>query len=251
MFGLFRRRRPDTVRPEVPPGRRVYAIGDIHGRVDLLMELHARIARDAALAPGLSPIVVYLGDYIDRGLDSRAVIDLLLDRPLKGFESIHLLGNHESILLQFINDVTIGQSWLTNGGNFALFSYGVSVAPNEHDEQKLKAAQAAFVEALPERHLEFFRRLKLTHEEGDYLFVHAGIRPGVPLAQQKPHDLIWIRGDFLSSTATHDRIIVHGHSITTDVQVMPNRIGIDTGAYYSGRLTCLVLEGESRRFITT
>jgi serine/threonine protein phosphatase 1 len=253
MISWFRRRAAPTAthRAAVPPGRRVYAIGDIHGRADLLEEMHRRIGADARRVPGIQPVVVYLGDYVDRGMNSREVIDILLHRPLEGFQSVHLLGNHEAILLQFLVDTTIAPTWFNNGGNLALFSYGVHVPPGERDEARLRAAQADFAKQLPDEHLKFLRSLKTSHLEGDYLFVHAGIRPGVSIPEQNPRDLIWIRGEFLNSMVAHPKVVVHGHSTEMDVQVLPNRIGIDTGAYYSGRLTALVLEGETRRFITT
>ena len=253
MISWFRgRAKTERHRPAVPAKRRVYAIGDIHGRADLLDELRRRIVADAKKAtPGTQPVVVYLGDYVDRGMNSREVVDMLLHKPLEGFESVHLMGNHEAILLQFLVDTSIAPTWFNNGGNLALFSYGVHIPPGERDEQRLRQAQQDFLKALPEDHLEFLRSLKTSHVEGDYVFVHAGIRPNVPLEKQHPRDLIWIRGEFLNSMVQHPKIVVHGHSTEMDVQQLPNRIGIDTGAYYSGRLTALVLDGETRRFLST
>jgi serine/threonine protein phosphatase 1 len=235
----------------VPDGTRVYAIGDVHGRDDLLARLHAEILEDATGDGGLRRVVVYLGDYIDRGEESREVIDRLLSAPLPGFEVVHLIGNHDAWLLEFLNDVSVGSAWLFNGGDATLESYGVEARQALGGSSGLYAAQTALRENLPTEHLAFLRELRLHHVEGDYLFVHAGIRPGLTLQQQDPADLIWIRDDFLNAREDHGKIVVHGHSITRAPELQPNRIGIDTGAYASGCLTCLVLEGETRRFLQT
>jgi serine/threonine protein phosphatase 1 len=235
----------------VPAGTCVYAVGDIHGRADLLSEMHGLILSDAAASSAVRRVVVYLGDYVDRGLESRQVVDLLLDEPLAGFESIHLKGNHEEFMLVFLEDTGIGPGWLNNGGNATLYSYGVGLGEAPGMAERLEAAQADLSGKLPPRHLRFLESLRLTHEEGDYLFVHAGIRPGIPLESQKEEDMLWIRDAFLDSTRDHGKIVVHGHSITPEPEVLPNRIGIDTGAFSSGTLTCLVLEGSARDFILT
>ncbi len=235
----------------VPDGLRLYAIGDVHGRVDLLRQMHEMISEDAALANKPRQRIVYLGDYIDRGLESRQVVDLLLDAPLPGFEAVYLKGNHEEVLLQFLEDPAVGPNWFFFGGDATLYSYRVAGASPTIDEDGLGQVQAAFQSALPDRHLAFYRALELQHRVGDYLFVHAGIRPGVPEASQSPADLLWIRDEFLKSSADHGAVVVHGHTITPEPEVRPNRIGIDTGAYASGRLTCLVLDGAERRFLYT
>jgi len=236
-------------RAQAPAGSRVYAIGDIHGRADLLAALHRMICDDAAARPVARHVVVYVGDYIDRGPDSRAVIDLLLDAPLAGFESVHLLGNHEAFLLEFLDDAGAGPDWLFNGGAETLASYGVeSPWPFGDPPDRM---QAEFRRRLPARHLTFLRDLRLSHVEGGYLFVHAGVRPGVPLDRQERHDLLWIRDEFLDSGADLGKVVVHGHSIADEPERRRNRIGIDTGAYMTGRLTCLVLEGADRRFLAT
>ena len=241
----------DLDRARVPDGARVYAIGDIHGRVDLLAELHKLIRRDARERPAARATVVYLGDFIDRGPDSAGVIDFLLDRSLEGFGAVHLRGNHEATLLDFLENVSIGPNWLFNGGDATLNSYGIAISRWEPDPVALRRTQEEFRAALPPRHAGFYRGLGLQHREGDYLFVHAGIRPGVGLAEQTPYDLMWIRQPFLESEADHGVVVVHGHTITRKPELRTNRIGIDTGAYYSGRLTCLVLEGATRRFLHT
>jgi len=236
-------------RARAPAGSRVYAIGDIHGRADLLAALHRMIRDDAAGRPVSRRVAVYVGDYIDRGPDSRAVIDLLLDAPLAGFESVHLLGNHEAFLLDFLDDAAIGPDWLFNGGAETLASYGVE-SPWPFGDP-LDRMQTEFRRRLPARHLTFLRGLRLSHVEGDYLFVHAGVRPGVPLDRQARDDLLWIRDEFLDSGTDLGKVVVHGHSIAHEPEQRANRIGIDTGAYMTGRLTCLVLEGADRRFLAT
>lgn len=238
-------------RPRVPTGTAVYAIGDIHGRSDLLARLHEAIAADAERQAAPRRLVVYLGDYVDRGADSRGVIDLLLDRPAAGLEAVHLLGNHERMMLNFLDNPEGGSMWLRNGGDAALRSYDIDCAGNESDPGRLRDLQSELRAKLPRRHLEFLHGLCLTHVEGDYLFVHAGLRPGVPLAEQREEDMIWIRGTFLSSTADHGKIVVHGHTIAPEPQVCTNRIGIDTGAWYTDRLTALALDGERRRLFAT
>lgn len=235
----------------MPAGARVYAVGDIHGRADLLSEMHGLILADAAASDAERRVVVYLGDYVDRGLESRQVVDLLLDEPLAGFESVHLKGNHEEFMLVFLEDTGVATGWLNNGGNATLYSYGVGLGDAASMAERVEAAQADLAGKLPPRHLRFLDSLRLSHEEGDYLFVHAGIRPGIPLERQREEDILWIRDDFLDSTRDHGKVIVHGHSITSEPEVLPNRIGIDTGAFGSGTLTCLVLEGAERDFLFT
>lgn len=252
--GLFRRSERasgPSVAARIPAGLRVYAIGDIHGRADLLRHLHGMIAEDLAAAPVERAQVVYLGDYVDRGLESRQVVDLLIDEPLAGVERVHLMGNHEEVLLQFLDDTGVGPNWFFFGGDATLYSYRVPGASPSIPADRLSKVQADFRAALPERHLAFYSGLGAMHQVGDYLFVHAGIRPGVPLAAQSPADLYWIRDEFLESAANHGAVVVHGHTITPEPVMRPNRIGIDTGAYASGRLTCVALEGETRRFLAT
>lgn len=251
---LFARARPQprqAAAPEAPQGSRIYAVGDIHGRADLLRRLHRLIAEDAERRPAPRKVVVYLGDYIDRGEASPAVIDLLLDEPLPGFDAVHLKGNHEDSLLRFLADGGIGPSWMLYGGAETLMSYGIRPPPPAGREGEIERAQQELRDRLPERHRRFLAGLKLTHEEGDYLFAHAGVRPGVPLDRQQEEDLLWIRDEFLFSNAEFGKIIVHGHTITERPDVQHNRIGIDTGAFASGRLTALVLEGADWSFLQT
>ena len=249
---LFRRWRSGAGRkPQVPVGARIYAVGDIHGRLDLLRDLHRRIAEDAAQAPERAKTIVYLGDYIDRGLESRGVIDCLLDLALADVATVHLRGNHEDIALRFLDDFGNGAGWIRLGGDATLYSYGVQLRGPTSEQRTLIDAQLSLRENLPERHLAFLRSLETHYEAGDYFFVHAGVRPGVALADQATEDLIWIRDAFLKSTADHGRVVVHGHSISLKAEHRPNRINIDTGAYATGVLTCLALEGDRHWLLQT
>jgi serine/threonine protein phosphatase 1 len=249
---LFTRRKPDEEPAQTPTGRRLYAVGDIHGRVDLLRQLHRRIQKHAAAENYTSHnVIIYLGDYVDRGADSRGVIDLLLSEPLPGFKTIYLKGNHEDSLLRFLTDEWHGPQWFAYGGEATLESYRVRAPRPSSDPAELKRAQSEFARQLPATHLDFFKRLQSLYVEGDYAFVHAGIRPGIALEEQSDEDLLWIRDEFLRCNDEFGKIIVHGHSITETPTVRHNRIGIDTGAFATGCLTCLVLEGTGRRFLHT
>jgi serine/threonine protein phosphatase 1 len=243
--------RRNAAEPAVPADTRVYAIGDVHGRADLLRALRAKIVEDARRAPIARKVVVYLGDYVDRGHESRQVVDMLIDEPLDGFESVHLKGNHEAFMLGFLDDAAMGPPWFANGGLATLLSYGVGLGEGTRAGERAEFAHAAFRAALPARHKAFLEALPYLHVEGDYAFVHAGIRPGVALEKQSPQDLMWIRQEFLASSVRHPKMIVHGHSIHFTPEARPNRIGIDTGAYATGTLTCLVLERTKRDFLYT
>jgi serine/threonine protein phosphatase 1 len=252
MFGRLKCPVPQVAQAaRVPDGRRVYAIGDIHGRVDLLEELHSLILRDVMTFQGAEKVVVYLGDYVDRGLQSRETVDCLLDQSLAGFESVFLKGNHEQTLLDFLTDSRVALDWMTYGGDATLYSYGAGLDGPRSNPEVLRKLQETFRNNLPKRHEIFFRALSLTHHEGDYMFVHAGIKPGVTLDHQEESDLLWIRDEFIDSEEDHGKIIVHGHTISRVAEVKRNRIGIDTGAFASGKLSCLVLEGTEGRFLNT
>jgi len=244
---------PSATYPAAPPDRRIYAVGDIHGRLDLLRTLISRIAADAAAeaADGRTNVLVYTGDYIDRGDFSRDVVATLIDFPPDGFERVHLCGNHERYLLKFLEDTEVGSKWLFNGGDATLRSYGVDIEDPAFGREGWDWAQKRLIEGLPDRHRDFLRGLALYHEEGDYFFVHAGVRPGVALDQQNETDLLWIREEFTESSEAFAKVVVHGHTIFPDVDMRANRIGIDTGAWRSGKLSCLVLEGAARRLIQT
>ena len=235
----------------VPDGLQVYAIGDIHGRADLLGALLEKIAKDARKSPATKKRLVYLGDYIDRGHESRQVIDLLLEGPPPGFEAIYLKGNHEEALLNFLKAADFGYEWQHYGGLETLASYGVTGLGARLSSENFDEARDQFEAALPQSHLDFFRALDLSVCFGDYFFAHAGVRPGVPLEEQLPEDLLWIRADFTRWSADFGKVVVHGHSITEEPEFEPNRIGIDTGAYLTHRLTSVVLEGAEQRLLQT
>ncbi len=247
--------RPLPGAPAVPAGCRVYAVGDIHGRADLLDDLLTIIAEDAGVRPRPArPMLVFLGDYIDRGPDSAGVVARLLAGPpkagpLAGSGWMALRGNHEDTMLRFLDDPSAGPAWFRNGGLETIRSYagplpdGAGMAP--------AALRDRLDAALPEDHRRFLAQLPVAHAEGDYLFVHAGLRPGVAIADQDPADLMWIRDDFIHSAAQFGKMVVHGHTIAPVPEIRANRIGIDTGAYRTGRLTALVLEGTDRRFLAT
>jgi serine/threonine protein phosphatase 1 len=223
--------------------RRIYAIGDIHGRLDLLDRAIGAIRRDIEERGGAA-LTVTIGDYVDRGPHSCGVLDRLLDNPF-ATPYVALKGNHEDMLEAFLADAAVGPQWSYNGGEETLQSYGIrlygyAAADFEQARQELCAA-------LPEAHLRFLRALKTSLRRGGYFFCHAGVRPGVALTRQREEDLLWIREPFLSSERDFGAIVVHGHTPTAEPEVRPNRIGIDTGAFFSGRLTCVALgEGEPR-----
>lgn len=250
LIGLLGRSRPVRT-TKVPPGVRVYAVGDIHGRADLLRRLIGLVAADADAAPRLQPYLIFLGDYVDRGPDSREVIDLLIGGLPRHFGAVFLKGNHEDALLRFLEAPATGAHWLSYGGDATLRSYGVPLPAEGTAEQQLTALRDRLARRLPPRHRAFLEHLRLCVSIGDYFFVHAGVRPGIPLDSQDAEDLMWIRDPFLAARTDHGKVVVHGHTIVEEPEERPNRIGIDTGAYATGRLTCLVLEGETRRFLST
>ena len=233
---------------EGPDGCRAYAIGDVHGRLDLLRQLLDRIARDNEARGPSRTYLVLLGDLIDRGPDSRGVIDHFLDSPPGFARCVFLKGNHEEFLLSVLEgeDEMVG-SWLTYGGYECAESYGVSRG------WTLNVSSAEVAErlrsAVPERHRGFLADMADSFQFGDYLFVHAGIRPGVPIEEQDGKDLRWIREGFLDNRSDHGVMVVHGHTIVERPEQHPNRIALDTGAYRSGVLTAIGLEGRERWFI--
>ena len=257
-MALVRREaQPPTGEPEpqaaVPPGTVIYALGDLHGRDDLLAEMHAGVLADAAGRLAKRRVLVYLGDYLSRGRDSRAVIERVLDWHPPGWEIVCLMGNHEDLVLRFLaGDPRPGRHWLDFGGVAALANYGLPLAdPEARDATTLASLRERLLLGLPPRHLAFLEHLPLFHREGGYFFVHAGVLPGVPLERQIRRDLVWIRNRFRASKLAHGAVVVHGHCITPEPEVRANRIGIDTGAYHSDLLTCLVLEGAGREFLQT
>lgn len=232
----------------LPPGHRVYAIGDVHGCDDRLGALHTLIVEDAADRPAEKVTIIHLGDYVDRGPQSRQVIERLMrGSPLAGAEMVCLMGNHEALMLKALRppagaprnhvDHAI-ELWLLNGGDRAMDSYGLGRADGRFH--------------VPREHLDWIAALPTHHRIGGYFFCHAGIYPGVPLDQQDDHNLVWIREPFLSSEDDHGAVVVHGHTPIRGghIEVFPNRIGIDTAAVFGGPLTCLVLEGDQLRTLT-
>jgi serine/threonine protein phosphatase 1 len=233
--------------PRLPEGTRVYAIGDVHGRADLLDRILSQIDTHLSRNPVSRPIEVFLGDYVDRGPDSCRVIELLIRRREK-HETICLKGNHETYLLEFLKDPKVFDIWREYGGLETLLSYGVS-PPLSPDPAERKQLARSFAKILPKDHLRFFSRLKTKFTCGDFLFVHAGVQPGVPLDRQKEEHLLWIRDDFLRADNDFGKYIVHGHTPVEEPDIRPNRVNIDTGAFKTGRLTCLIIEGEEMQVI--
>lgn len=237
----------------IPENMRVYAIGDIHGRADLLDHMHELIAIDMVRKPVEMPVVVYLGDYIDRGLESYRTLDTLVNR-LELSDNVHrsfLMGNHEYAILNFMKSPLSAQNWLHWGGVQTLESYGIEVDPKQFSSGYLVKLGEHLRNAMPEYHIDFLNSLSLKKEFGDYLFVHAGVHPDKGLEDQSREDLLMIREPFLSSVKPLSKCIVHGHTISEHPEVRPFRIGIDTGAYYTGVLSCAVLEASDIRFLQT
>jgi len=246
MFG----RSQSAKRPRGPKGQRAYVVGDIHGRRDLLERLLAEIHAEIDREQPARVLLAFLGDLIDRGPESAEVVERLRTYHHDAVRPIFLLGNHEEVLLRILGgDLQHLAGWLRFGGAQCLKSYGV-------DPQKIavagdEAALSAIREAIPRSHVAFLRTFADTCRFGDYLFVHAGIRPGISLDQQRQADLRWIRDPFLADDTDHGFVVVHGHTITAGVDERPNRIGIDTGAYRSGTLTALAIENDRRWFLNT
>jgi len=234
-------------RPSVPAGTRVYAIGDVHGRIDLLDSLLARIDDNLTAAPAERAIHVFLGDYIDRGPNSRSVVDRLIERS-RTHEVVCLKGNHEAFILEFLEDASMLADWRQLGGLPTLMSYGLA-PPGRMESSGHEKLAAELRQSMPKEHHMFLTNLQMTFVCGDYFFVHAGVRPGVQLAAQKEEDLLWIRDEFLGSQADFGKVIVHGHTPIEAPDIRKNRINIDTGAFATGKLTCLVIEGETLSFI--
>jgi len=249
LFNFMKRnRQPEPA--SVPAGRRVYAVGDIHGRLDLLEQLLALIDEDNRARGDAGVELVFLGDLVDRGPDSKGVVERLLGLSRTGAPIRFLMGNHEEMFLRALDgDVRALRFLIRIGGKETLLSYGITA--EEFRTLDYDALALLMRERVPDEHGAFLRGFGKWVEVGDYLFVHAGIRPGIALEEQSTADLRWIRDDFLHHRDPFGRMVVHGHSITEDVDLRPNRIGIDTGAFASGRLTAIGLEGEERWFLTT
>ncbi len=232
----------------IPEGLRVYAIGDVHGRLDLLETLASRIEADLIDAPQAA-VTVFLGDYVDRGPDSAGVLDMLAARDFPT-EFVALRGNHEEVMLHFLEDAEVLDSWRNFGGLETLQSYGIDVIPALRGRGYEEMRQS-LLEGLPSSHLQFLRETSHSTSFGDYFFCHAGARPGTPLDQQDPGDLLWIRQEFLAFRGGWDKVVVHGHTPVAEPELLSNRINVDTGAFASSVLTAVVLEGSQRRILTT
>ncbi len=235
----------------MPDGVRIYAVGDVHGRHDLLVKLFAQIEADAACAPEAQKELIFLGDYMDRGLYGRQVLEWLTNFTDKRFRLTCIKGNHEEMLLNFITNPGAGQVWMENGAYETLLSFGLRISSPRPKPETFKNLSEQLHLKLQGKYLKFLNSCPLGRTVGDYFFTHAGIDPDKPIAKQKPADLLWIRDKFLGSDKLFEKVIVHGHTITPLPELHPNRIGIDTGAYGTGRLTCLVLHGNRRQFLQT
>jgi serine/threonine protein phosphatase 1 len=237
------RTKAEIRKPRLPDGIRIYAISDIHGCADLLRQMFTVIDRDLTTIGSMRAIHVFLGDYIDRGPDSRRTIDLLVERGRK-HESVFLKGNHEAFLFDVLRDPSRLQDWRQYGGLQTLASYGLrpSLNPDAAEQAELIGQ---FALTIPPHQRHFFDNLRLRFVCGDFFFVHAGIRPGVALAKQQEQDLLWIREDFLVSEQRFGKYIVHGHTPVRAPDIRPNRVNIDTGAYATGNLTLLAIQGDS------
>jgi serine/threonine protein phosphatase 1 len=240
--------RAEAAASQAPAGMRIYAVGDIHGRLDLLDQVAGWIARDmeGCACDGLT---IFLGDYVDRGPNSAGVLERLSggDFPTR-FEALR--GNHEDVMLRILDDAASIGEWRQLGGLATLHSYGVPVADALRGQNYARARED-FLEKLPARHIEFLRATRLCAEAGDYFFCHAGVRPGVALDRQSPGDLLWIRGEFLNFQGSFGKRVVHGHTPVEHPEVLPNRINLDTGGFATGALTCAALEGPEVRLFTT
>jgi serine/threonine protein phosphatase 1 len=231
----------------VPDGTLVYCVGDIHGRDDLLREMAERVEADMKTRSFDHAVTVFLGDYIDRGPGSKRVVEQLASGEWPT-SIIALAGNHEDFLLTFLDDAAFLDFWRGQGGLETLHSYGVDVGPAMAGRD-FKEVQEQFTAHFPKHHRDFLEGLNVSVVFGDYFFCHAGIRPGVALDRQNRDDLLNIREPFLSSEAEHGKLIVHGHTPAVAPEIRPNRIGIDTAAYATARLTCLILEKDEQRFL--
>jgi serine/threonine protein phosphatase 1 len=234
----------------VPQDTLIYAVGDIHGQDHLLDDLLRQIVSDAEGFTATRRLLIFLGDYVDRGPASADVIERLITGVPESFESHALLGNHEVILLKFLERPETLLHWLSNGGEETLAAYGVRAPDDIASHHAVTVCRDSFAAALPRSHLSFLKTLDFHFSCGDYFFVHAGVRPGIPLEEQDSNDLIWIRHDFLGSREDFGAVVVHGHTPAREPVIRANRICIDTGAFLNGRLTAIRLYEGERSFLT-
>lgn len=242
---LFSRR---TEEFRVPDGKRVYAVGDIHGRLDLLDRMLAAITSDASRI-AMRNVLIFLGDYVDRGPDSKGVIERLCSLNVPDWEIIFLRGNHDQTVLDFLSDAMLYRSWRVFGAAETLLSYGI-YPPRFDDDDAYEDVRQRFSAVLPSAHRQFFESLKDHYAVGGYYFAHAGVRPGVSLDRQVPEDLLWIRDVFLGSDIPLKKVVVHGHTPQQAPTRNTYRIGVDTGAYATGCLSAAVLEAAECRFLS-
>ena len=247
MFNFAPRRQSG---PAGARGWRAYIVGDLHGRLDLLDQLIDKIHDDIRRRPARKVLLVFVGDLIDRGPNSAEVVERLRTYRHPKVQTVFLLGNHEEVLLRILaGETDLITKWRWFGGTECLKSYGVDAGELAGLEDQ--DALALIRKAIPKKHVEFLESFEDSCRFGDYLIVHAGIRPGVEFDQQRQSDLRWIREPFLFDETDHGFVVVHGHTIRPEVEVRPNRIGIDTGAYRSGVLTALAIEGSETWLLDT
>lgn len=246
----FQRLDGEHQKVELPTGHCVFAVGDVHGRLDLLIKLIDIIKIDIALREPNQATLVFLGDYIDRGEDSSGVIDYLINLSIPGAECVFLMGNHEKYMIDLMAVGGQTEAWFQNGGLATLKSYGVGHTDGEGPLDGQRLGQALKT-ALPKPHTEFLCTLKTSWQLDGVFFAHAGVNPDRSIKDQTAEDLMWIRDKFLSSEKDHGPLIVHGHTPRFAPEVMPNRINVDTGAWQSDCLTAVALEKGSCRFLST
>ncbi|MBC9876937.1 serine/threonine protein phosphatase [Bradyrhizobium sp. INPA01-394B] len=233
----------NSPRPKLPNGVRIYALTDIHGCAHLLEQMFAVIDADMANSRPYRAIEVFLGDYIDRGPDSRRTLDLLIQRS-RYRNTVFLKGNHEAYFTAMLDDPSRAADWLQFGGLQTLMSYGISAPPDLGEDEQADLVRE-LISAMPPQHIAFLRQLRPTFTCGDFFFVHAGVRPGIPLSEQREQDLLWIRDEFLQSKKRFGKYVVHGHTPVRQAELLENRANIDTGAYATGNLTLLSIQGDS------
>ncbi|MER8676953.1 MULTISPECIES: metallophosphoesterase family protein [unclassified Mesorhizobium] len=236
-----------------PDGMRLYAIGDVHGRLDLLAAMHRRIESELEYKPTSDWRVIHLGDYVDRGPESKGVIDFLIEVQKRDPRHLMLAGNHDIGFLDFLDEPDPEGLFIRYGGVQTAQSYGVDLAGHASwfgKGEALRRGHQALVNAVSQAHVDFLRSLQLSLISGDFFFCHAGVRPDVPLESQSPQDLVWIRDVFHNHPGLYPKVIVHGHTPVPQAEVMPNRVNVDTLAWQSGMLSALAVDGADKRILT-